>query len=63
MAEDSKVAELLRQMTPEQKLITAMKMYWAARALKAAALRSFHPDWTEARIQEEVRWAFLTMRD
>jgi hypothetical protein len=63
MEDDPKVEELLKRMTPEQKLNTAAKMYWNARALRAGALRTFHPDWSEEKIQQQVRFEFLTARD
>jgi hypothetical protein len=62
MEDDPKVIELRRKMTGQQKLATAGKMYFAARELKAAALRSFHPDWSEQQIWEEVRRVFATTR-
>jgi hypothetical protein len=62
MKNDPKVTELLKQLTPEQKLTTAARLYWTARDWKAAALRSFHPDWSEEKIQQEVRHAFITAR-
>jgi hypothetical protein len=34
-------------------------MYRSARAIKTAALRSFHPDWTEEQVQRSVYEAFL----
>jgi hypothetical protein len=55
--------EILRAMTPEQKLRTAAQMYWAARELRAVGMRTRHPDWTEEQIQKEVREAFLYARD
>jgi hypothetical protein len=62
MQDDPTVIELRRKLTPEQKLKTAAQMYLAARELKAAALRSFHPDWSEAKIWEEVTRAFASAR-
>ena len=62
MENEEKAQEIIRAMTPEQKLEAAMRLYWSARELKAAALRSFHPDWSEEKIQQEVRHAFLTAR-
>jgi hypothetical protein len=47
--------EILRRMTPEQKLLAAHRLYWTAREFKAAGLRMLHPDWPEPKIQEEVR--------
>jgi hypothetical protein len=34
-------------------------MYWSARALKAAGLRSQFPDWTEEQVQRKVKEIFL----
>ena len=62
MEDDPKVIELRRKMTPEQKLATAGKMFLAAREFKAAALRSFHPDWSEEQVREELRRIFATTR-
>jgi hypothetical protein len=62
MEDDPKVIELRRKVTPQQKLATAGGMYLAAREFKAAALRSFHPDWSEEQIWEEVRRIFATTR-
>ena len=53
----------MQALTPEQKLRTAAQMYWAARELRAAGLRTVHPDWTEKQVQEEVRRAFMYARD
>ena len=52
-------AATLRQMTGEQKIRSAFRLYWSARKLKAARLREVHPQWTEAQIQEEVKRLFL----
>jgi hypothetical protein len=60
--EDPKVTEYLKKMTPEQKLRTAAKMYFTAREWKAAGLRSFHPDWSEEQVQEEVKRVFRSAR-
>lgn len=60
---DERIQELLRALTPEQKLRTAARMYWAARELHAAGLRMRHPDWTEQQIQAQVREAFMYARD
>ena len=50
------------RMTPAQKLRLGMKIYWDARALKAAAMRHFHPDWTEEQVQRRVKEIFLYAR-
>ncbi len=49
----------LRRLTGAQKLKAASELYWAARALKAAALRERHPDGPEDRVEKEVREIFL----
>jgi len=46
-------------MTPDRRWQEALRLYAFARELKAAALRSFHPEWNEAIVREEVRKAFL----
>ena len=50
---------IYRRMTPNQRWQEALRLYAFARELKAAALRSFHPEWNEATVQKEVRKAFL----
>ena len=54
--------EILRRMTPEQKLIAAFDLYDTARELKAAGLRMQHPDWSEDQILKEVSRIFLHAR-
>lgn len=49
----------LRRLSGEQKWRTAFNLYWSARALKAAALREQHPDWSEEQVQKRVREIFL----
>ena len=50
--------ESLRRMTGEQKLRTAMALYWSARKLKAARIREQHPTWTEEQVQQRVKEIF-----
>lgn len=50
-------------MTPQEKLRAAQQLYWSARALKEAALRYEHPDWSDAQIARAVRTAFLLHRE
>ena len=54
--------EIIRAMTPAQRLRTAHGLYETSRDIKAAAFRKFHPDWTEAQVQTAVREAFLYAR-
>jgi len=53
---------IFQSMTPEQKLKTALRLYYSARELKAAGLRVQYPDWTEEKIQENLREIFLYAR-
>jgi len=54
--------EVLRPMTPEQRWHAAHRLYWTARRHKAAFLRSQHPDWSEQRVEGEVRRVFSSAR-
>jgi ABC-type Na+ transport system ATPase subunit NatA len=53
---------IYQDMTAEQKLRIAADLYHSARPLKAAGLRVEHPNWSEKKIQEEVREIFLYER-
>ena len=52
----------LRAMPGERRLRLAEQLYWSARKIKAAGLRSQHPDWPEERVDAEVRRIFLHAR-
>ena len=54
--------EILRAMTGERRLQLAEQLYWSARKLKLAGLRAQHPDWTEDKLNAEVRQIFLHAR-
>jgi hypothetical protein len=49
---------IYRRMTPERRLALAEQLCWTARKIKAAGLRSQHPDWSESRVNDEVRRIF-----
>jgi hypothetical protein len=53
---------IYRRMTPERRLALAEQLYWSARKMKAAGLRSQHPDWPEPRVNDEVRRIFSHAR-
>ena len=53
---------IFRRMTPEQRWRAANRLYWTARRHKAAYLRSRHSDWSDERIENEVRRVFLHAR-
>jgi hypothetical protein len=59
---EPELQRVLQAMTPTQKLRAAERLYWSARQLKAAALRSEHPDWTEEAIRQAVREISLYAR-
>jgi hypothetical protein len=40
----------------------ASKLCWAARALRTAATRATHPDWTEKQIGDHVKQVFVRAR-
>ena len=52
----------LRAMTGARRLSLAEQLYWSARKMKAAGLRSQHPDWPEQRLHDEVREIFSHAR-
>jgi hypothetical protein len=54
--------QVVRAMSPAQKLRAAERLYYSARQLKAAALRAEHPDWTDEAIRQAVRHIFLYAR-
>jgi hypothetical protein len=53
---------IFKSMTPEQKLKVALRLYYSARELKTAGLRSQNPEWTEDKVQYEVREIFFYAR-
>ena len=63
MAQQNIQHEILRRMSPEQKLAAAMNLNYSARKLKAAWIRHLHPDWSEEQVAEAVREAFANARD
>jgi hypothetical protein len=53
---------ILRAMSPEQRWLAARNLYWTVRRHKAAYLRSLHPEWSQDRLEDEVRNLFLCAR-
>ena len=51
-----------RAMTGAQRLRLAERLYWSARKMKEAGLRSQHPNWPEQRLKDEVRRIFTHAR-
>lgn len=51
--------EIFRNMSPEDKLNMSLSLYWSARKLKAAALKSQYPGWSEEKIEKKVKEIFM----
>ena len=51
--------KIYESMSAEEKIQIALRLYYSARQLKLAALRDQNPDWTERKIQEQLRQIFL----
>ena len=54
---------VFRAMTPAQRLCAAFRLYWSARHLKEASLRTLHPELSDAEVKARVRECFLYARD
>lgn len=52
----------LRAMSGVQRLRLAEQLYWSARKMKRAGLHYQHPDWSEERLEDEVRRIFTNAR-
>lgn len=51
--------KIYRAMSPARKLQLAADFNQSARNLKRAALKQFHPEWSEAQVQRKVKELFL----
>jgi len=49
-------------MTPEERYRASRALYWTLRRHKVAFLKSVHPEWDDARVEDEVRRIFLHAR-
>ncbi|NCQ18582.1 MAG: hypothetical protein COZ80_03735 [Ignavibacteria bacterium CG_4_8_14_3_um_filter_37_9] len=56
------ITNRFKNFSPEKKLDLSMQLYFSAKELKRAALKQFHPDWNDSKINEEVRKVFLNAR-
>jgi hypothetical protein len=52
----------LRAIPGEGRLRLAEQLYWSARKLKTAGLRAQHPDWSQERVDAELRRLFANAR-
>lgn len=53
---------ILEKMTPEQRLKAFLLLCQSARRIKEAAIRQFHPTWSEDQVKSELRESFLHAR-
>ena len=56
------VKNRFQKFSPQKKLDLSMQLYFSAKDFKRAAIKHFHPDWSESKIDEEVRKVFLRAR-
>jgi hypothetical protein len=54
--------KIFKRMTPEQRWHAAHQLYWTMRRHKAAILRSRHSDWSDEKVEDEVRSIFSRAR-
>ncbi|MHB0946254.1 MAG: hypothetical protein ACYC3B_03690 [Sedimentisphaerales bacterium] len=54
--------DILRKMTPTEKLRLSMRLYYSAWEFKAAWLRQNHLDWSEQQVQTAVKEVFANAR-
>ena len=62
MAQQKIQDEILRKMTPQQKLEAAMNLYYSARELKSAWIRQLHKDWSDQQVEDAVMEIFVNAR-
>jgi hypothetical protein len=53
---------IYRRMTPGQRWRAAHRLYWTCRRHKAAFIRGQHPEWTDQKVDDEVRRIFQNAR-
>ena len=54
--------QIIKKLSPEQKLKLTLDLYFNARELKASAIRKDHPEISEKEVQEKVREIFLNAK-
>ncbi len=62
MAQHDIQNDILRKMSAQQKLETAAAIYYSARQLKSAWLRQLHSEWSDQKVEQAVREAFINAR-
>ena len=56
---DNQMVEILRRKTPAERLAIAFGLWRSARLILTGCLKSLHPEWDEAKVQQEVARRFL----
>jgi hypothetical protein len=51
---DEIMAGVYQKMSPEQRLEAGLGMWRSARQMLHEAIRSFHPEWTDAQVERKV---------
>lgn len=59
---DEVIRSRFKNMSPERKLELSLQLYYSARELKKAAIKTRHPDWSEERVEKEVKEKFSNAR-
>ena len=54
--------KIYKAMTPAQKLDVSINLYQSAKAIKKAAIKKQHPEWSEKKIKKLVNDIFLYAR-
>lgn len=52
----------LKDLTPEDKLLLSLNLYYSAKELKRVSLKKFHPELSENEIKEKLKKIFLYAR-
>jgi len=59
---DPEQLDVLRRLSPAQRYQVSRDLYWTLRKHKRHFLAELHPEWSEDRIDAEVRRIFLNAR-
>jgi hypothetical protein len=62
MAQHDIQNDILRKMSAQQKLEAAAAIYYSAKQLKSAWLRQLHSEWSDQKVEQAVREAFINAR-
>ena len=52
----------IKYLTPENKLLLSLNLYYSAKELKTVSLKKFHPELSENEIKEKLKKIFLHAR-